>query len=74
MSMALELKETVKAEWKIMVISGILFALLFQVLMLLALIVRFQALPNYSEYYNWFGNVVWIIQSTPSWRHDADNK
>ena len=68
MSMALELKETVKAEWKIMVVSGILFALFFQVLMLLALIIRFQALPNYSEYYNWIGNVVWIIQSTPSWR------
>lgn len=68
MPVFLALKEAVQAEWKLMVLSGIIFALLFQVLMLMALIIRFQALPNYSEYYNWFSNVAWIIQSTPSWR------
>lgn len=68
MSVILSLKDTVRAEWKQMVFYGIAFSILFQVLMLLALIIRFQALPNYSEYYNWFGNVAWIIQSTPSWR------
>ena len=36
--------------------------------MMLALLLRFQALPNYVTFYDWIGNVAWIIQSTPSWR------
>jgi hypothetical protein len=58
----------IRANWKTMVLHGLIFALLFQVLMMIALIVRFQALPNYWTFYDWFGNVWWIIQSTPSWR------
>ena len=35
---------------------------------MVALMVRFQAVPNYIQFYDWVGNVSWIIQSTPSWR------
>lgn len=52
--------------WKTLLWRGFLFALLFQIFMLLALMVRFQALPNYINLYDWTGNVLHIIQSTPS--------
>ncbi|MEL6169741.1 MAG: hypothetical protein AAFR35_13700 [Pseudomonadota bacterium] len=57
----------VGANWKTMALHGLIFALLFQVMMMIALIVRFQDLPNYVTFYDWIGNVAWIIQSTPSW-------
>ncbi len=53
--------------WKQFLLSGFLFALLFQVIMMTALIVRFQSFPNYVEFYNWPGNIARIIESTPSW-------
>lgn len=56
-----------RANWKSMVFHGLVFALAFQVLMMVALIVRFQDLPNYVTFYDWIGNVAWIVQSTPSW-------
>ena len=68
MPILLTLKDAVRTDWKRMLFYGVMFAVLFQVLMLVALMARFQALPNYGEVYNWFGNVAWIIQSTPSWR------
>ena len=58
----------IRANWRHMALFGLIFALLFQVLMLVALVVRFQAFPNYVTGYDWIGNVAWIIQSTPSWR------
>ena len=36
--------------------------------MLLALIIKFQALPNYINAYDWFENVSVVVSSTPSWR------
>ncbi|MFT7372328.1 MAG: hypothetical protein ACI9T9_001010 [Oleiphilaceae bacterium] len=36
--------------------------------MLLALIVKFQAIPNYMTVYEWIDNVGWIVVSTPSIR------
>ena len=56
-----------RSNWKMMVLYGVIFALVFQALMMIALIVRFQAFPNYVTFYDWVGNVSWIIQSTPSW-------
>lgn len=56
----------IRANWRRMLGQGLLFALLFQVLMLVALMVRFQALPNYVTGYNWPANVLLIIRSTPS--------
>lgn len=57
----------IRANWKTLALHGLIFAVLFQVLMMIALIVRFQAFPNYVTFYDWIGNVAWIIQSTPSW-------
>ena len=62
------LRDSLRENWKTLVLYGLVFALVFQVLMLVALMVRFQAVPNYVTFYNWFENVAWIIQSTPSWR------
>lgn len=61
------LAKEIGTNWKRFALQGLLFALLFQVFMMLALIVRFQAMPNYVTFYDWIGNVSWIIQSTPSW-------
>lgn len=58
---------TVSAEWRRLALWGVGFAIIAQLMMLIALMVRFQDLPNYVEFYDWFGNVSWIIQSTPSW-------
>ncbi|MCA0869447.1 hypothetical protein LCL97_01295 [Seohaeicola saemankumensis] len=58
---------TIRRDWRRMLGQGVLFALLFQLFMMIALIVRFQQLPNYVTTYDWFGNVAWIIRSTPSW-------
>lgn len=62
------LRDSFRAHWKTMALFGLIFAMLFQVLMLVALMVRFQAIPNYVTFYDWIENVSWIIQSTPSWR------
>lgn len=56
-----------RERWR-MVWFGLGFAVLMQVLMMIALIVRFQAVPNYVVGYDWIGNVAHIIRSTPSWR------
>lgn len=47
-------------------ILGICIA--YYVLMLLALIIKFQALPNYMNVFDWTENVLWIFESTPSLR------
>ncbi len=59
--------DNVRDNWKQLLLFGLLFALLFQLFMLLALVFRFQGLPNYVTFYNWPGNVITIVQSTPSW-------
>lgn len=61
------LAREVGAGWRGFLGKGVIFALLFQVFMMLALIVRFQALPNYVTFYDWIGNAIRIIQSTPAW-------
>ena len=57
----------IRNDWKQFLLLGFLFALLFQLLMLFALVFRFQGLPNYVSFFNWPSNVVTIVQSTPSW-------
>ncbi len=60
--------QTVRTSWRRLIAWGVVVSVLFQIIMLIALIVRFQAVPNYITFYDWIGNVAWIIQSTPSWR------
>lgn len=67
MAMFATLWGDIRGNWKQMVLHGLIFAMLFQLFMLVALIVRFQALPNYVTGYDWISNVIWIIKSTPSW-------
>ncbi|MEM7472542.1 MAG: hypothetical protein AAF340_14420 [Pseudomonadota bacterium] len=67
MQILFTLGQTAKANWRKLILWGLGFAILSQVLMMIALIVRFQAIPNYVTFYDWIGNVAWIIQSTPSW-------
>ena len=53
--------------FQMLCLSGFGLALIWQIAMLIALMVRFQALPNYQRFYNWPENVLHIIRSTPSW-------
>lgn len=59
--------QTVRQSWRRLILWGLITTVLFQIVMLIALILRFQAVPNYVTFYNWIANVAWIIQSTPSW-------
>lgn len=59
--------QTIGQNWRSLILWGFGFAVLSQVLMMAALMVRFQAIPNYVTFYDWIGNVAWIIKSTPSW-------
>jgi hypothetical protein len=61
------LSNAFRQDWRRILMTGALFALLFQILMLFALMLRFQAFPNYIIGYDWPGNVIHIIRSTPSW-------
>lgn len=45
------------------------FPVAYYLLMLVTLMIRFQAVPNYFQFFDWFGNVAEIIRSTPSF-HD----
>lgn len=57
----------IRSSWRQMLLYGLIFAIVFQIFMMAALMVRFQALPNYVTFYDWPANVAWIIQSTPAW-------
>ncbi len=58
---------TIRQNWLRLIVHGLSIALLYQLVMLLALIVRFQALPNYIHFYDWIGSIIHIVASTPSW-------
>lgn len=68
MTVAGTLAQELRGNWRRMLWTGLATAVLFQLFMLVALIIRFQALPNYVTAYDWLGNVAWVIRSTPSWR------
>ena len=61
------INDTLRNDWRRILGFGVVFALIFQVVMMIALMVRFQAFPNYVTLYDWLGNVAHIIRSTPSW-------
>jgi hypothetical protein len=52
-----------RRSWAAMVIGCFLG---FQVVQLVMLVVRFEALPNYVTFHDWPGNVAGIVRSTPS--------
>ncbi|MGB0660231.1 MAG: hypothetical protein ACPGNV_08610 [Mangrovicoccus sp.] len=61
------LSTEIRQSWRQLVIFGVMTAVLSQVLMMIALVLRFQAFPNYVVFYNWPGNVWRIIKGTPAW-------
>lgn len=56
-----------REKWRSLVIWGLATALVYQIVLMAALILRFGDLPNYVVWYNWPGNVARIIQMTPSY-------
>lgn len=54
------------ARWKTILSWGVAMPLIYQVALLAALVTRFGNLPNYWVFYDWPGNVLRIIRSTPS--------
>ncbi|HEY7772790.1 MAG TPA: hypothetical protein VIC26_06400 [Marinagarivorans sp.] len=52
--------------WLYVGLVSIGFTLVYYVLQLGAMIVKFEQWPNYSKLYDWPGNVIRIIESTPS--------
>lgn len=55
-----------RRHWRLWFVAVLAFPVLYHVAMLLALVLRFGALPNYFELYDWPGNVAEIIRATPS--------
>jgi hypothetical protein len=62
----LYLLKIIKRHWLLWVISVLGLCVVYYVAMLLALIIKFQAMPNYIDVFDWIENVSWIIESTPS--------
>lgn len=60
------LRKEIQDGWRQILIWGGAMTLVSQVVMMIALVIRFQAFPNYVVFYNWPGNVWRIIQNTPS--------
>jgi hypothetical protein len=54
------------ARWRSLLIWGIATALIYQLFLLAALVVRFGNLPNYWVFYDWPANVLRIVRSTPA--------
>lgn len=57
-----------KSIWARSLLWAFAVLIAFYVLQLLALMLRFQELPNYLNYYDWLDNVIVIFRSTPSLR------
>lgn len=58
--------QTLKANFSKWLLVSFLLTVIYYVLLLLSLIVRFGDLPNYIKFYDWVGNVQTIVSSTPS--------
>lgn len=56
----------IRNQWASVLVWGVMFAIGAQALQLIMLMLRFDAFPNYLITYDWVGNAVRIINSTPS--------
>ena len=56
-----------REKWRALALWGLAVALLYQVVLMAALILRFGKLPNYIVWYDWPGNVARIVRKTPSY-------
>ena len=60
-------REAVAARPRLWLAVTLGFPVVYYLGMFAALLIRFQAMPNYMETYDWFGNVAEIIRATPDW-------
>jgi hypothetical protein len=60
------LLKAIKHHWLLWVVSVLGICLFYYIAMLLALIIKFQTIPNYISVFDWIENVSWIFASTPS--------
>lgn len=58
----------IRRQWLLWLVCVISSSVIYYALLLLALVIKFQAIPNYVNVYGWFDSVVLIIKSTPSWK------
>ena len=58
--------KTIKRHWLLWIVSVVGLCVAYYLAMMLALIIKFQALPNYMNVFDWLENVRWISVSTPS--------
>ncbi len=63
---ASRIKDAVTARPRLWLGIALGFPVAYYALMFAALVIRFQAWPNYAVTYDWFGNVAEIVRSTPS--------
>jgi hypothetical protein len=61
------IKDAVQARPRLWLAVTLGFPALYYLAMFAALLIRFQALPNYVETYDWPANVAEIVRSTPAW-------
>lgn len=56
----------IAGRWLLWTVTAVGFVIAYNLMLLVALIVRFGDLPNYMTAYDYFGNVARIVESTPS--------
>ncbi|GAA3964593.1 hypothetical protein GCM10022278_22960 [Allohahella marinimesophila] len=61
------IQSTIRSQWRLWATIAIAWVVLYYLMLLLWLMLRFQALPNYLSVFDWVTNVQVIIASTPSW-------
>jgi hypothetical protein len=62
----LYLLKIIKRHWLLWAVCVFGLCITYYVAMLLALMIKFQAMPNYIDVFDWIENASWIIESTPS--------
>lgn len=65
-----EVGSAIGHHFRLWMLTVLTLPLLYYLLQLAGLILRFGELPNYFNHYQWVASVQWILESTPSW-HDA---
>lgn len=56
----------IAGRWVLWSLITVGFVLAYNLMLMVALVARFGDLPNYTTFYDYFGNVARIVESTPS--------
>ena len=60
------ISSSIKERFWFWLMVSIAFTVIYYVILMISLVLRFGHLPNYMTPYNWVGNVLEIIKSTPA--------